>query len=268
MENIKWWKIPVNSIIMVFMKRNDLTHYLDSYLEIDKYKNIDISLNGLQVGSDNRDIKTIVFAVDACLDTINKAIESKADFMIVHHGLYWGSPIPIKDNFYKKIKLLMDNNIDLYAAHLPLDAHLEVGNNKAMATQLNLVNVMSSFNYKGENIGVVGNLQKPKTIKEISDILNFTNPIILDFCDEEIKRIALVSGEGAHDIHEAKALGAQLLITGEPRHSEFHFCKEEKISMLCGGHYESETYGVKALAVKLSKRYKVLIKFIDVPTGL
>ncbi len=250
------------------MKRNDLITYLDQYLEIDTYKNVDISLNGLQVGTNDREIKRVAVAVDACLQTINLAIEAKVDLIIVHHGLYWGKPIPIKDNFYKKIKLLMDNNIDLYAAHLPLDAHLEVGNNKVMATVLNLVDIKPTFNYKGLNIGVVGSLKSSKTIDEISDELKFTNPIKLDFSEKPITKIAIVSGEGAHDIHEAKELGCQLLITGEPRHSEYHFCREERISMLCGGHYESETYGIKALAIKLSKKYKVLVKFIDVPTGI
>lgn len=250
------------------MKRNDLISYLDQYLEIDKYKNVDISLNGLQVGGENREIKTIVFAVDACLDSINKAIEAKADMLIVHHGLYWGSPLPIKGSFYKKIKLLIDNNIDLYAAHLPLDAHMEVGNNKVMARRLNLINIIPAFNYKGVDIGVIGQTKETLSLEDISNSLEFTNPIILDFSDQPINKIAFVSGEGAHDIHEAKELGAQLLITGEPRHSEYHYCKEERISMICGGHYETETYGVKALAVKLSKKYKILIKFIDIPTGL
>jgi len=253
---------------MVFMKRNDLITYLDRYLEINRFNSIDASLNGLQVGAENRDIKTIVFAVDACLETIEKAIESKADMLIVHHGLYWGSPIAIKDNFYKKIKLLIDNKVDLYASHLPLDAHLEVGNNVMMAKKLNLEDVEAAFSYKGENVGVIGILKNEKSIDQIACDLNFKNPILLDFCDTPIKKIAIVSGEGAHDIHQAKELGCQLLITGESRHSEYHFCKEESISMLCGGHYESETFGVKALAIKMSKRYKVLVKFIDVPTGL
>lgn len=250
------------------MKRNDLITYLDQYLDIDSYKNVDISLNGLQVGAENREIMTIAFAVDACLETINKAIAANVNMLIVHHGLYWGKPIPIKDNFYKKIKLLIDNKIDLYAAHLPLDAHLEVGNNKAMATKLKLIDVAPAFDYKGKTVGVVGSLKNSMDINEISKELKFSNPIILDFCDKPIKKIAIISGEGAHDIQEAKSLGCQLLITGEPRHSEYHYCKEEKISMLCGGHYESETYGVKALALKLSKKYNLLIKFIDAPTGI
>jgi dinuclear metal center YbgI/SA1388 family protein len=253
---------------MFFMKRDDLIKKIDKYLDISSFNGIDISLNGLQVGGPNRDIKIIGFAVDACLETIEKAIEDKIDVLIVHHGLYWGSPIAITGNFYKKIELLINNNIDLYAAHLPLDAHMEVGNNKAMATALNLTDVESAFNYNGLDIGVVGLLKEALDIDEIASILNFTNPIKLDFSNEPIKKIAIVSGEGAHDVHEAKALGCQLLITGEARHSEYHYCKEENISMLCGGHYQSETFGVKSLAVELSKKHKLLIKFIDVPTGL
>lgn len=253
---------------MIFMKRDEFILKLNSYLEIDKYKAVDISLNGLQVGGKNREIKIIGFAVDACLATIEKAVEDKIDVLIVHHGLYWGQPVPITGNFYKKIELLINNNIDLYAIHLPLDANMRVGNNIAMAKALNLVNIESAIEYKNINLGVIGNLEKTKTITEISNLLKFSNPIMLDFCEKEIKKIAIVSGEGAHDIHQAKLLNCDLLITGEPRHSEYHFCREEKISMLCGGHYESETYGIKALAIEVSKKFNFLVKFIDIPTGL
>lgn len=249
------------------MKRDELITKINNILDIDGYNSIDPSLNGLQVGAEDRDIKIVGFAVDACLETIELAVKNKIDLLIVHHGLYWGSPIAIKDNFYKKIKLLIDNKIDLYAAHLPLDANMNVGNNIEIAKALNLINIDNSIEYKGYKLGIIGDLEMSLSLDEISTKLNFTNPIKLDF-KEKIKKIAIVSGEGAHDVHQAKSLGCDLLITGEPRHSEYHYCKEENISMLCGGHYESETFGVKALAVELSKNNNLLIKFIDVPTGL
>lgn len=249
------------------MKRNELITKLNRILDIDTYKTIDPSLNGLQVGAEDREIKIVGFAVDACLETIEKAVESQIDVLIVHHGLYWGSPIAIKDNFYKKIKLLIDNKVDLYAAHLPLDANMKVGNNIAIAKAIKLINIVNSIEYKGYQLGVVGEMKDNLSLDEISNKLNFTNPIKLDF-NKNIKKVAIVSGEGAHDVHQAKLLGCDLLITGEPRHSEYHYCKEENISMLCGGHYESETFGVKALAVELSKNNNLLIKYIDVPTGI
>ncbi len=252
---------------MIFMKRNELIKKLNEILDIDTYKSIDSSLNGMQLGAENREVKIIGFAVDACLETIEKAVENHIDVLIVHHGLYWGSPIAIKDNFYKKIKLLIDNKIDLYAAHLPLDANMEYGNNVAIANKLNLINIENSIEYKGYKLGVVGELKESLNLDEISNKLKFSNPIKLDF-NKNIKKIAIVSGEGAHDVHQAKSLGCDLLITGEPRHSEYHYCKEENISMLCGGHYESETFGVKALAVELSKYNNLLIRYIDVPTGI
>ncbi len=249
------------------MKRDEFILKLNKYLDIDKFSGIDVSLNGLQVGAEDREIKIIGFAVDACLETIEKAINDGVDVLIVHHGLYWGAPIPITNNFYKKIELLINNKMDIYAAHLPLDANMSVGNNIAMAKALDLINIEPAINYKGFDIGIIGDLEKDISIDEISSILNFSNPIKLDF-SKKINKIAIVSGEGAHDIQQAKALNCDLLITGEPRHSEYHYCKEEGISMLCGGHYESETYGVKALAIEVSKRYNFLVKYIDVPTGL
>lgn len=250
------------------MKPNVLIKFLDDYLEKDKFSSIDPSLNGEQVGGYDKEINHIAFAVDACQSTIDKAVAVNADMLIVHHGLFWGNPLAITGTHKKRVETLLNNKIVLYASHLPLDSSMKCGHNYTMAQRLKLDNIESSFNYKGIPLGVTGDLDEPLSIKDISDKLGFTNPIILDFNGSLIKRIGIVSGEGAHDIAEAKSLNCDLLITGEPRHSEYHYCEEEKISMLCGGHYESEEFGLYALASYLVKVFDIVISFITEPTGL
>lgn len=250
------------------MKPNVLIKFLDDYLEKDKYSSIDSSLNGEQVGGYDKEILHIAFAVDACQSTIDKAVAHSADMLIVHHGLFWGKPLAITGTHKKRVETLLDNEIVLYASHLPLDSNMKCGHNFTMAKRLKLDDIESAFSYKGINLGVVGNLNKELSIQEISDILEFKNPTILDFNNSLIKRIGIVSGEGAHDISEAKRLNCDLLITGEPRHSEYHYCKEENISMLCGGHYESEEFGLYSLASALVKVFDIAVSFINEPTGL
>lgn len=253
---------------MFFMKPNVLIKFLDDYLEKDKFSSIDSSLNGEQVGGYDKEILHIAFAVDACQSTIDKAVALSADMLIVHHGLFWGKPLAITGTHKKRVETLLDNEIVLYASHLPLDSNMKCGHNFTMAKRLKLDDIESAFSYKGINLGVVGNLNKELSIQEISDILEFKNPTILDFNNSLIKRIGIVSGEGAHDISEAKRLNCDLLITGEPRHSEYHYCKEENISMLCGGHYESEEFGLYSLASALVKVFDIAVSFINEPTGL
>jgi dinuclear metal center YbgI/SA1388 family protein len=251
------------------MKLETLIKFLDEYLDINGYKDADISLNGLQVGGFDHDIKHIVFAVDASQNVIDKLVEkNNADLLIVHHGLFWGKPLAITGAHRNKIESLLNCELNLYAAHLPLDANMKCGHNVTMARRLSLQNIKPSFAYHNISVGVVGELIEPLTVKEISDILEFTNPIIMDFNDGPITKIGIVSGEGAHDVREAKALGCDLLITGEPRHSEYHWCEEEKIAMLCGGHYETEVFGLQSLASLLVKTFDIAISFVNDPTGL
>lgn len=120
------------------MKVKDLVDYFSETLKISDFSNADISLNGLQVGDVEADVKKIAFAVDASMATIEEAVKQGAEMLFVHHGLFWGRPIAITGRHYKRIKTLLDNNVALFACHLPLDANLEVGNNAQMAKRLGI----------------------------------------------------------------------------------------------------------------------------------
>ncbi len=250
------------------MKRNELVSYLDEYLAVGLFAPFDPSLNSLVVGGPDKEVSKIAFAVDACQRTFDLALEWGADMLIVHHGLYWGKPMAITGAHYSRIKTLLDGKVDLYAAHLPLDAHPTVGNNAVMASLLGLVDITPFARFKGIEIGFQGNLPKPLSAKEIADLLGFTTPIILPFGPDAIKSVGIVSGGASSDVHTALAEDLDCFITGECDHQVYNDCLEGGITMIGGGHYESEVFGVQALADHLASQFGLQILFLDHPTGL
>ena len=131
------------------MKVKDLASYFSEILKISDFNNADISLNGLQVGDMEADVKKIAFAVDASLATIEESVRQGADMLFVHHGMFWGRPIAITGRHYKRVKTLLDHNVALFACHLPLDANLELGNNAQMAKRLELKEIEPFSFFRG-----------------------------------------------------------------------------------------------------------------------
>ena len=250
------------------MRRNELVRYLDEYLSVGLFSSLDPSLNSLVVGGPDKEVTKIAFAVDACQRTFDLAFAWEADMLIVHHGLYWGRPMAITGAHYSRIKKLLDGNLDLYAAHLPLDAHPSVGNNAVMAKKLGLLDIKPFAQFKGLEIGFQGTLPKSLTAQEISDTLGFTKPIILAFGPDTITSVGIVSGGASDDVHTALREGVDCFITGECEHQVYNDCLEQGITMIGGGHYETEVFGVQALAEHLSTVFGVQTLFLDHPTGL
>lgn len=247
----------------------DLCNYLDSLLNISSIP--DSSLNGLQVGDFNSSIETVAFAVDAALETIEKAVELKADMLFVHHGIFWGRCYSITGNSYKRFSHLLNNNLGLYAAHLPLDLHPQWGNNAQLAKTLGLESILPFGDYKGIKIGFKGQFPHPQTIDQILEKLSLSREKCLkiyDFGKQAIETVAIVSGGAVDEISQAVCENVDLYITGDASHEVFHLCKENSINMISMGHYESETYGVKAIAKLIEKEHNLKTIFIDCPTGL
>ncbi|NCC64372.1 MAG: Nif3-like dinuclear metal center hexameric protein [Spirochaetia bacterium] len=250
------------------MKRSELVDYLDSYLEIDAFTHIDRSLNSLVVGTADRDIKKVAFAVDACQQSFEEAAAWGAQLLIVHHGLFWGSPIAVCGAHYRRLKTLFESELDLYVAHLPLDAHPEVGNNAIMAKKLGLVAVEPFASYKGRIIGFKGNLEKEQSLAEVCKRLSFENPTLLAFGKQKVKSVGLVSGSASDDVHQALSQHLDCFITGEVEHQIYHDALEGGINVIGGGHYQSEVFGLQALSEHLSKTFALEVSFIANPTGL
>lgn len=250
------------------MKRNELVAYLDAFLEVETFEGIDRSLNSLVVGGPDKEVKRIAFAVDACQSTFEKAVEAKADLLVVHHGLYWGEMIAVTGAHYRRLRTLIEGNVDLYAAHLPLDAHPEVGNNAAMARCLKLVDVEPFSPYQGRMLGYKGRFTEAKTPTWIAQQLGFTDPLYLEFGKKEIETVGIVSGGASSDVLEALSEGLDCFITGEFEHQNYHDALEGGITVIAGGHYETETFGLEALMEHLRTELGLQGIFVANPTRL
>ncbi len=249
------------------ISRDRLTRYLDEYLAISSIT--DDSLNGMQVEGKAR-ISKIAFAVDACLESIRTAARIHANVLIVHHGLFWGRNERIIGVMQKRISVLLARRISLYAIHLPLDCHDEVGNNVELARILGLDHLGKFAEYKGTKIGVLAGTAKLLRREEIKNKLEKklkTRVEMLSFGPSKVQRIGIVSGGAGFFAAEAKTEGCDMLITGETSHAAFHLAKEAGINVLFAGHYASETVGLKALAKHLQKQFSITCKFISAPTG-
>lgn len=250
------------------MKRSKLVAYLDTYLEIGAFEGLDRSLNGLVVGGAEKDVRKVAFAVDACQSTFEKAIEECADLLIVHHGLYWGVPLPITGVHHTRISTLLKGNLDLYVAHLPLDAHSKVGNNIVMAGKLGLQDIEPFAPYKGTPLGYKGVLKDGGDTKWIAERLGFENPVVLPFGKGTITTVGIVSGGASSDVYAALSDGLDCFITGEVEHQIYHDAQESGITVMGGGHYQTEIFGVQALSAHLRDTFDLEVCFIANPTGL
>lgn len=253
------------------MRLSEFVERLSELLAIGNYAGADMSLNGLQVGDSDSEIRKVAFAVDASLATIEEAVKQGADVLFVHHGLFWGRPIAIIGRHYARVKTLLDNNMALFACHLPLDAHAEYGNNAQMALKLGLQDVEPFAFFRGVSVGCKGSFSEPLDADQIIARLgvrtNDTNYAI-NCKDRKFRNVGIVSGEGAGDVFQAMDDNLDLLITGESRYTVVNDCLESGIGMLCLGHYETETFGVKAIKELVEKEYGLSTCFVDIPLGL
>jgi dinuclear metal center YbgI/SA1388 family protein len=253
------------------MKIEVLTEYIRTRLRLDDFLDSDVSMNGLQVGRPDKEVHKIVCAVDASLATFQKAAELGADAVFVHHGLFWGKPLAITSMHYERIALLVNHDIALLAAHLPLDAHSELGNNSTMAKKLHLSQIESFGKYHGSYIGFRGVLPKPVTADEIADTLGFsveTGLHILPFGKKLIETVGIISGGAPYEVQEAIELGLDAYITGETSHTMFATCKESGITMISGGHYATEVFGVQQMAKCFIEELQLEASFVALPTAL
>lgn len=253
------------------MKIEQLSEYIYKRLNLEQFESADSSLNGLQFGSPAKEVKRVACGVDASLSTFVKAAKWGADALFVHHGLFWGKPIAITDLHYRRIECLFKNDMALIAAHLPLDAHPQLGNNATMARLLDLVEVSPFGLYNGHYIGYRGLFKESSSIEEIVKLLNLGEESglrVLPFGKKEIKSVGIISGGAAFDVLEAIDLKLDAYITGESSHTMFSYCQEAKMNMICGGHYATEVFGVQMVAKDLKENLGLETTFIDNPTAL
>ena len=254
---------------MVELKK--LVSWWDGLLGLERFAG-DASNNGLQVDGVG-EVKKIAFGVDASLAMFQAAADNDADMVFVHHGLSWGDGFKrIVGIDAKRFGALLGNGMSLYAAHLPLDAHPEVGHNAVMAEKLELRDRCCFAEYGGAEIGAAGKLASPMTpgqlVALVEKRLGF-KPVIYGATNKKISTVGIISGgAGSDGLAAAAGIKLDCLITGEFGHSSWHLAAEYGLTVLAGGHYATETPGVLAVMVKTAAEFDVDTVFIDLPTGL
>ena len=244
-----------------------VTH-CDKILRTADIGDYDHAANGLQVQNRGR-VTKIAAAVDASLSTVKLAIAAKTDLLIVHHGLFWSARHPWTGRNYQLMQSLVENDLAVYSSHLPLDAHPKLGNNARLCAALGLRGLKPFFQSHGQTLGFQS--QATISLKELAKRLERATGVpakIIPGGPETCRRIGVVTGGAGEDLKEAAEKGVDTFITGEGPHWTFALAEDLGLNVLYGGHYATETFGVKALAAHLAKKFRVPWQFLDYPTGL
>lgn len=245
-----------------------IVRYCDQLLGTGKVEDYERAANGLQV--ENRGpVRRIGAAVDAGLATVKLAIAAKADLLLVHHGLFWGPAHPWTGKRYELLRLLLDNHLAVYSSHLPLDAHPRLGNNARLCATLGWKRLHPFFFDHGQTIGfeVRTRIARAELAARLERAVG-SKPLVIPAGPAICRRIGVVSGGAGGDMKRAAEAGVDTFITGEGPHWTYTLAEELGVNVLYGGHYATETFGVKALAAHLSQRFKVPWVFLHHPTGL
>ena len=241
--------------------RDAILEHARELLDLDSFH--DYGPMGLQVvGAD--EVTKIAASVSSSLEAFRRTKEAGAELLVVHHGQYWENEPRIVDLAMKRrLQALFDGDITLAAYHLALDAHPEIGNNIIVARELGIAEPERFLEW-----GFGGPLAEPATLDELARRLERTTgrpPQVFDGGPERIERVAVITGGAARLVREAAAAGYDAFVTGEPAEPTLHLARELGIHFLAGGHYATETFGIKALAEKLAAEFSLDWEFVDVP---
>ena len=245
-----------------------IVKHCDRILRTREIGDYDGAVNGLQVENSGA-VTRIAATVDASLATVKLAVAAQADLLIVHHGLFWSQSHPWTGKKYELLQLLVENNLAIYSSHLPLDAHPQLGNNAQLAAALGLKNLQPFFVSHGQTIGFKSQtlISRAELAKKLAHAAG-AEPKIIPGGTETCERIGIVTGGAGGDLTLAADEGVDTFITGEGPHWTFALAEELGLNVFYAGHYATETFGVKALASELSKKFKLPWEFLDHPTGL
>ncbi|WP_127715896.1 Nif3-like dinuclear metal center hexameric protein [Halobacteriovorax sp. HLS] len=248
------------------IKSKELEKFLNSLLNI--YEFSDYGPNGLQVEG-TKEISKIAFSVSATKYSIAQAVQFGADALVVHHGLFWSfhGTKPIKGPFAKRVIPLIKNDINLFGYHLPLDAHMEVGNAATIAKKLDLIDLNPFGDYKGSPTGVKAKFKTPLTraqlAKKLTDILDHEVIYSKPETEDEIKSIGIITGGANSDWYLAMKNGLDAYLTGEMSEHDWHESAESGVTMFAGGHNATEQFGVQSLMEKVQEKFDVECTFIS-----
>lgn len=247
---------------------DELVTYLDQELKTACIPDYPGAMNGLQLANAGQ-IGRVVAAVDASLPVIEAAAEGGPGLLIVHHGMFWQGAQPVTGAFYRKLKIAMDAGLAIYSSHLPLDVHPELGNNILLARAIGLQTPEPFFDQKGISIGLRGSWAG--TRQDLAETLETALGGRVHLCPagpEAISKIGIITGGAGSEVVKVAASGVDSFITGEGPHWSYPLAEELGLNVFYGGHYATETSGVKALAERIANFFSIPWRFYDHPTGL
>jgi dinuclear metal center YbgI/SA1388 family protein len=250
--------------------RDAITAFCDELLDVASFE--DYGPNGLQVPGAS-EVSKLATGVSANLETLERAVEGGAQLVITHHGLLWGDEVaPLSVPMAARLRALLCSAASLAAYHLPLDAHPEIGNNALLRDALGLEPDERPFGRaKGSAVGLIGRASDPIEIGELRRRLAEAvgqEPLVFDSGPDRISTIGIVTGSGGFAIHEAGPMGIDALVTGEPSEPVMGEAREYGVHFLAGGHYATETFGIRRLGELVAERFSVEHEFIDVPNPI
>jgi dinuclear metal center YbgI/SA1388 family protein len=248
------------------MQLKQLCDFCDDFLSAQEFE--DYCPNGLQVEASD-EVNHIVSGVTASLDLIEAAIAVKADTLLVHHGYFWKGEAQVITGFKgRRIRALIENNINLIAFHLPLDVHAEVGNNVQLGKKMGW-DIQDSFASIGtQDIVLQGMLPSVMTLEQLSESIESrlnTRVLSISASEKPVRTIAWCTGAAQNYIEQAAAHGVDVFVSGEVSEHTFHFAREAGIHYIAAGHHATERFGVQALAAVIGEKFGVRQQFIDIP---
>lgn len=242
------------------MQRNEIVTFLNALLCIDEFE--DSLPNGLQVEG-KQQIRTILTAVSASLELFERARRENAEMVIVHHGMFFKKDSPVVvGGLRRRLRVLLENEINLLAYHLPLDAHPDLGHSALGGRALKLQNILPFATYG--IAGEVADVPAEQFFQAVKALYG-TNILIFPSGPPVLRRVALVSGGAQGDLGKAIAAGMDVFITGEASEFVMHLARENNIHFIAAGHYATERLGVQRLAEILPAQFAVTAQFIDIP---
>jgi dinuclear metal center YbgI/SA1388 family protein len=246
----------------------DIVSFANELLEVAEIEDYPGAVNGLQL--ENKGIVAkIGAAVDASTGTIELAIDESVDLLVVHHGMFWGGVSPVTGPVYRRLAKAMEGDVAIYSVHLPLDFHPNLGNNVLLAEALELSPVTPFWFVKGQAQGCLSTISL-----ELKELVLRAERVLgrkIWYCPagpSRTQRIGIVTGGAGSHIVEVAAEGVDTFLTGEGPHHTFVLAEELGINLLYGGHYATETFGVKRLAARLAERFNLQWTFLDHPSEL
>jgi dinuclear metal center YbgI/SA1388 family protein len=246
----------------------DIIEYTNDYLRVEEVEDWPNALNGLQIENSGK-VTKIGAAVDVSTRVLTAAAKRHVDLLIVHHGLFWPGLQTVTGSLRRQLKIAFENDIALYSAHLPLDLHSKVGNNALLAAALGLKPTKRFLKEKGESIGLKAKMSVSRSvlIRKLKTVLR--GPVrTFNFGPKEARRIGIVTGGAGSEIYRVAEASVDTFITGEAPHWAAVAAEELGMNLILGGHYATETFGVRALAAHLSQRFTLPWESLDFPTGL